>query len=205
MLLLVCSFPSSRYLAAADLFYLVGATDLLNDSIYGGERAVAQPNKNNSKLDYYSGGGFSDIFELPAYQEEAVTNYLTTYPPPYGSEVFNDSGNARGFPDVSSLGLKLATVYLGETYGIGGTSASAPTVAAIVTLLNEERLQAGKGPIGFLNPTFYKHPEAFNDVTEGGNPGCGTDGFQAQPGWDPVTGLGTPNYPKLREVFLDLP
>jgi tripeptidyl-peptidase-1 len=106
---------------------------------------------------------------------------------------------------VSSLGLKLATVYLGNAYGIGGTSASAPTVAAIVTLLNEERLQAGKGPIGFLNPTFYKHPEAFNDITEGGNPGCGTEGFKAQPGWDPVTGLGTPDYQKLKKVFLRLP
>jgi tripeptidyl-peptidase I len=192
-------------LAATNPLDLVGATDLLNGSIFGGEKAVASPDKTNSKLDYYSGGGFSDIFELPAYQEWAVNNYLDRFPPPYGSDVFNDSGNARGFPDVSSLGLKLATVYLGKVYGIGGTSASAPTVAAIVTLLNEERLRAGKGPIGFLNPTFYKHPEAFNDVTEGGNPGCGTDGFQAQPGWDPVTGLGTPDFEKLRKVFLHLP
>jgi tripeptidyl-peptidase-1 len=79
------------------------------------------------------------------------------------------------------------------------------TRGGIVTLLNEARIAAKKGPIGFLNPTFYAHPEAFNDITVGGNPGCGTDGFKAEPGWDPVTGLGTPNYQKLLEVFLSLP
>jgi tripeptidyl-peptidase-1 len=75
----------------------------------------------------------------------------------------------------------------------------------IVTLLNEARLAAKKGPIGFLNPTLYAHPEAFNDITKGSNPGCGSEGFKAQPGWDPVTGLGSPKYDKLVEVFLSLP
>jgi tripeptidyl-peptidase-1 len=102
------------------------------------------------------------------------------------------------------LGLKLATVWLDKTYGIGGTSASAPIFASIINLLNEERLEKGKGPIGFLNQIIYKHPEMFNDVTVGGNPGCGTEGFPASPGWDPVTGVGTPDYNKMRKVFLDL-
>lgn len=96
-------------------------------------------------------------------------------------------------------------MFLGEVFGAGGTSASTPMVAGIVTLLNELRIAKGKGPIGFLNPTLYAHPEAFNDITEGGNPGCGTEGFKCQPGWDPVTGLGSPNFPKLKEVFLSLP
>ena len=39
----------------------------------------------------------------------------------------------------------------------------------------------------------------------GDNPGCGTDGFNATIGWDPVTGLGTPNYPKLLAAWLALP
>jgi tripeptidyl-peptidase-1 len=93
----------------------------------------------------------------------------------------------------------------GKTQGIGGTSASAPIFASIINLLNEERLAAGKGPIGFLNPIIYSHPEMFNDVTIGSNPGCGTQGFPAAPGWDPVTGVGTPNYTKMRDVFLSLP
>ena len=70
-----------------DLISTVGATDLLTKSIYGGEKAVAQPNKTDPKLDFYSGGGFSNVFELPSYQAEAVTNYLTKYPPPYGANV----------------------------------------------------------------------------------------------------------------------
>ncbi|KAH7092125.1 peptidase S8/S53 domain-containing protein [Paraphoma chrysanthemicola] len=177
----------------------VGATTLLNSSIYGGEQAVASP---HGPLSYYSGGGFSSIFPRPSWQDEAVSNYLSKYAPKYGESVFNSSG--RAYPDVAALGLNLATVYLGETYGIGGTSASAPIFASIINLLNEERLEQGKGPLGFLNPTIYKHPEVFNDITVGGNPGCGTQGFPAAKGWDPVTGVGTPNYTKMREIFLGL-
>ncbi|KAL1598497.1 hypothetical protein SLS59_006782 [Nothophoma quercina] len=177
----------------------VGATTLLNSSIYGGEKAVASP---NGPLSYYSGGGFSSVFPRPSWQSKAVSKYLDKYAPKYGESVFNSSG--RAYPDVSALGLKLATVWLDKTYGIGGTSASAPIFASIINLLNEERLEKGKGPIGFLNPIIYKHPEMFNDVTVGGNPGCGTEGFPASPGWDPVTGVGTPDYNKMRKVFLDL-
>lgn len=46
---------------------------------------------------------------------------------------------------------------------------------------------------------------AFNDITNGTNPGCGTVGFYAEPGWDPVTGVGTPNFEKLVALWLDLP
>jgi tripeptidyl-peptidase I len=176
----------------------------LNASITAGEQAVAEP-AADPKNDYYSGGGFSNVFPLPDYQSHAVTNYLTEYPPPYTSDIFNNSGKARAYPDVSAIGIKLPTVYLGSALAVGGTSASTPIFASIVTLLNEARIAKGKGPIGFLNPTLYAHPEAFNDITVGGNPGCGTDGFDTQPGWDPVTGLGTPIYPKLEEVFLILP
>ncbi|KAF8857370.1 subtilisin-like protein [Acephala macrosclerotiorum] len=186
----------------------VGATEFLggvNGSIAGGEMAVSDPDPTDSKNDYYSGGGFSNVFPLPSYQASAVTNFLTKYPPHYPSHIYNNSGAARAYPDVSALGLKIATVYLGHTYGVGGTSASTPIWGGIVTLLNEARIAKGKGPIGFLNPTLYANPGAFNDITVGGNPGCGSEGFKAQPGWDPVTGLGTPVYPKLLEVFLSLP
>lgn len=160
---------------------------------------MAQPNGATS---YYSGGGFSSIFPRPSWQSSAVSKYLGKYAPGYGESVFNSSG--RAYPDVSAVGLKLPVVYLNKTEGVGGTSASAPIFASIVNMLNEERLAAGKGPIGFLNPIIYKHPEMFNDVTIGSNPGCGTEGFPASPGWDPVTGHGTPRYEKMREVFLNL-
>jgi tripeptidyl-peptidase-1 len=73
------------------------------------------------------------------------------------------------------------------------------------SLINENRAQAGKGPVGFLNPTLYANPTVLNDITQGGNKGCGTAGFTSVPGWDPVTGLGTPNYPKMNNLFLSLP
>lgn len=145
------------------------------------------------------------MFAMPSYQSDAVSTYLTNYTPSYNATNYNNSGNSRGFPDVSALGLNLATVWLGNLLPVGGTSASTPLVAGLISLLNNERISAGKSPIGFLNPVFYAHPEMFHDVTVGSNPGCGTEGFQAQPGWDPVTGLGTPDYPKMREVFLSLP
>lgn len=176
-----------------------------NGTILGGEMAVSDPDPKNPKNDFFSGGGFSNVFGLPSYQSHAVTNYLTNHRPRYSSDIFNSSGHSRAYPDVSALGLNLATVFLGETFGVGGTSASTPIFASIVTLLNEARIMAGKGPIGFLNPTMYANPDAFNDITVGGNPGCGTEGFQCAPGWDPVTGLGTPNFEKLKEVFLRLP
>lgn len=45
---------------------------------------------------------------------------------------------------------------------------------------------------------------ALHDITNGSNPGCFTDGFQAVEGWDPVTGLGTPDYPALLRLFMGL-
>ncbi|RYC54461.1 hypothetical protein CHU98_g11749 [Xylaria longipes] len=182
----------------------VGATTLIGNDVTSGEKAAADPGSGPADA-FYSGGGFSNIFSVPSYQASAVKKYMKNYAPHYGPNVYNDTGKARGYPDVSAIGLNVATVWGGITMGVGGTSASAPIIAGIVTLLNEERIAIGKGPIGFLNPTLYKHPQAFNDVTVGSNPGCGTGGFNASPGWDPVTGLGTPNYQRLLPIFLNLP
>jgi len=181
----------------------VGATQLKTSNVSDGEVAVSGPDPDNQYLDFYSGGGFSAVFPRPSYQRQHVRKYLHKYAPKYSSAVFNHSG--RGFPDVSAMGLALATVYLGEVYGVGGTSASAPIFASLLVLINEERLKCGKKPIGFVNPTLYAHDYIFNDITEGSNPGCGSEGFPAAPGWDPVSGLGTPNYEKMKAVFLALP
>lgn len=180
----------------ANINGLVGATTLKGQNVTSGERAVSS---------FGSGGGFSNVFALPSYQTELVGVYNQNYAPSYGPNVYNDTGVARGFPDVSAIGLNVATVFNGTTLGVGGTSASTPIFAGIVTLINEARLKAGKSPVGFLNPTLYQNPLAFNDITDGSNPGCGTGGFEAVPGWDPVTGLGTPNFKKLKKIFLELP
>jgi hypothetical protein len=62
-------------------------------------------------------------------------------------------------------------------------------MGAILAMINDARLAAGKRTIGFINPTIYSpsFQKAFNDVEIGSNPGCGTDGFSAACGWDPVT------------------
>jgi tripeptidyl-peptidase-1 len=65
----------------------------------------------------------------------------------------------------------------------GGTSASAPIFASILTRINEHRLMAGKSTVGFVNPTLYANPSVLHDITEGNNKACGTNGFKAAPGW----------------------
>eukprot|EP01061_Rhynchopus_euleeides_P007325 TRINITY_DN16333_c0_g1_i1.p2 TRINITY_DN16333_c0_g1~~TRINITY_DN16333_c0_g1_i1.p2 ORF type:complete len:112 (+),score=24.90 TRINITY_DN16333_c0_g1_i1:213-548(+) len=94
------------------------------------------------------------------------------------------------------------TVRVGGTdYAVGGTSASAPSFAGIVTLLNEVCLSAGGRTIGYANPLFYSNPQMFRDVTEGTNAiGANTDGWRAIEGWDAATGLGTPNVEAMMEV-----
>ncbi|KAF8144383.1 subtilisin-like protein [Mycena galopus ATCC 62051] len=154
-----------------------------------------------------SGGGFSNYFAMPSYQKSQVSSYLTNHPPPYSGAQYNNSGMSRGFPDLSANGAWYAVAVQGAIYDVFGTSASTPVVGGILTLINDARLAAGKSTIGFINPTIYStaFASAFNDVTNGTNPGCGTAGFTTAKGWDPVTGLGTPNFPKLKNLWLTLP
>lgn len=72
------------------------------------------------------------------------------------------------------------------------------TFAGVIALLNDFRLSQGKSSLGFLNPIIYSTGvPGFNDITSGSNPGCGTNGFTAGAGWDPVSvaaDLGRPAY-----------
>merc|ERR1712048_1234090 len=87
--------------------------------------------------------------------------------------------------------------------GVSGTSCASPTAAGVFSLLNDVRMQAGKKPLGFLNPFIYQHASAFNDCTKGSNLGClGIGGFPAVKGWDAVTGVGTPNFAALKSAAL---
>ncbi|KAJ7696455.1 family S53 protease [Mycena rosella] len=144
----------------------------------------------------FSSGGFSNVFGIPDYQKDAVAGYLTALGST-NSGLFNSSGG-RGYPDVSAQGENFQIVSGGETQGVSGTSASSPLFASVIGLINDELVSTGKSPLGFLNPWLYANAAALNDVTTGSNPGCGTNGFPAKAGWDPVTGLGTPNFAALR-------
>ncbi|KAG8796168.1 hypothetical protein FRC12_003759 [Ceratobasidium sp. 428] len=146
----------------------------------------------------FSQGGFSNYFARPTWQSTAVSGFLTSLGTTY-SGLYNTTG--RGFPDVAAQGQGFQVVVSGRTTSVGGTSASAPTFAGVIALLNDYRLSKGKSSLGWLNPWLYANATgALNDITSGSNPGCGTNGFTARAGWDPVTGLGTPDFVKLQAV-----
>lgn len=151
----------------------------------------------------FSSGGFSNYYGRPSYQDTAVKNYFavaSNLPP-----IADYNGTGRGFPDVSALSESFNIVCGGGTIQVDGTSCAAPTFSGLVSLLNSLRFAVGKSSLGFLNPLFYQNPDVFTDVTQGNNPGCNTNGFYAAKGWDPVTGLGSPNYEKLKTLVLSLP
>jgi subtilase family serine protease len=136
-----------------------------------------------------SGGGFSRLFARPAYQAGVP-----------------GIGATRGVPDVSadaSDRTGVAVVFSNGTRDMiqshGGTSASAPMWAALIALADQ---YAGRH-LGFVNPAIYRiarsasYHHAFHDITTGNNtvqfPHTTITGYQAAPGWDPVTGWGSPN------------
>eukprot|EP00936_MAST-01D_sp_MAST-1D-sp1_P002321 g2321.t1 len=153
----------------------------------------------------FSSGGFSDHFSMPAIQRDAVAAFLQQSKVPAAK--FNASG--RAFPDVSALGVNFQVVYQGRTISVGGTSAATPTFAAVVSLLNDVRLSMGKSPMGYILPFLYHaatvDKAAFTDVTSGNNAYGACSGFDCAPGWDPMTGLGTPNFPTLVKLATSLP
>jgi kumamolisin len=120
-----------------------------------------------------TGGGVSAVFQPPPnYQTQAGLSL-----------------NGRGVPDVSGdadpqTGYKILVD--GQEAVIGGTSAVAPLYAGLIALLNQQLGQ----PVGFINPLLYTamNPGSFRDITTGNN-----GAFNAGPGWDSCTGLGTPN------------
>ncbi|KAH9033855.1 subtilisin-like protein [Lactarius hengduanensis] len=148
-----------------------------------------------------SGGGFSIYFDRPEYQESVIPTFLQSLGDTY-DDLYNPNG--RGFPDISAQAVGLAIVLGGKIEHVDGTSGSTPTVAGIISLLNDYLISKGSRPLGFLNPWLYGTGRlGLNDITSGSNPGCNTDGFPAITGWDPVTGLGTLDFEKLEEIIED--
>jgi tripeptidyl-peptidase-1 len=137
----------------------------------------------------FSSGGFSNYWPRPDYQAAAVARYLATAANLPPASLYNGSSGA-GIPDVAALGTDFQINYQGHTISVDGTSCSAPAFAGLVSLLNSQRLAAGKTTLGWLNPMIYAAGSSggFNDITTGTNPGCGTKGFEAAAGWDPETG-----------------
>jgi uncharacterized protein (TIGR03437 family) len=143
-----------------------------------------------------SGGGASKLFARPAWQKGPGVPTV----------------NTRLVPDVSFAASWDRNFYVvvvnGETWWWGGTSAATPFFAGVVSILNQYLMSAGvqaKPGLGNINPKLYELAQTtsgvFHDITTGNNivpcktgtPDCSTGqyGFNAGPGWDPVTGLGS--------------
>ncbi len=135
-----------------------------------------------------SGGGFSHLYARPAYQD-GVPGITTT----------------RGVPDVAGVGsgslIPMVFVVGGKAniIALGGTSASAPLWGGLMTLADQD----AHHDLGFVNPTIYRiarsssYHKAFHDVTTSTNTmtigSVKVTGYHAAPGWDPVTGWGSPD------------
>lgn len=87
----------------------------------------------------------------------------------------------QAIPDVAAQGVNFQIFWDGSPYLVAGTSASTPSFSGIVSLLNDARIANSLSPLGFLNPLVYAlgtiSSPAFNDITVGNAPGCGTQGF----------------------------
>jgi kumamolisin len=126
-----------------------------------------------------TGGGISDVFPLPSWQNGAGVP----------SSANSNHKVGRGVPDVAGDAdptTGYVTLVDGDADVIGGTSAVAPLWAGLIALINQS---IGK-PAGFINPLLYQNASTaadFNDVTSGNN-----GAYSAGPGWDACTGLGSP-------------
>ncbi|SMC04380.1 kumamolisin [Sulfobacillus thermosulfidooxidans DSM 9293] len=160
----------------------VGGTHLLLNSQGQIVEETGWTDVNNNGA---SGGGISQVFAVPAYQEGIPL------PVKAGYHV------GRGVPDVAlnaDPDTGYAVFFQGMWTVVGGTSVASPIWAAITALINQNRVQAGKSLIGYMNPRLYgiDHASTFHDITVGNNSYDGVTGYDCTPGWDAVTGWGSP-------------
>jgi kumamolisin len=144
---------------------------------------------NGGTMAGVTGGGISEFFTVPGFQK------LAGVPPsanPGGEQ-------GRGVPDVAGDADPTTGYLIGVDHRevvVGGTSAVTSLWAALIALINQHLGQ----PVGYLNPLLYSgqiaNSGAFRDITSGNN-----GAYQARRGWDPCTGLGTPNGARLLQVL----
>jgi kumamolisin len=173
-----CDFPASSPHALA-----CGGTRL--EGSPGSQTIVTEVVWNDAEFggggNGATGGGISDVFPLPSWQANA------------GVRAPAGESGGRGVPDVAGnadpvTGYRIVSG--GQQTVVGGTSAVAPLYAGLIARLAE---RTGK-KFGLLQPLVYagvqpgKGVPAFNDITQGNN-----GAYSAGPGWDPCTGLGSPN------------
>jgi len=130
-----------------------------------------------------TGGGISDVFDLPLWQKAA------------GVPLSVNPGHrqGRGIPDIAGYANGYSIVFDGANQGVyWGTSETAPLYAALTAIINS-RLERR---VGYLNPLLYVlgGTPVFRDIDDGGsNAANGVPGYTAGPGWDACTGWGSVN------------
>ena len=213
----VSVFPgSSPYVLSVGATFVV-ASSSNNSRSPCGETPLCQKNQcangtaeavvNYANVSWTAGGGFgSDVTEpIPPWQEPAVQGYLDQKLP----MPTHYNRNKRVYPDISAVGHNCPTWQNGMLSPVDGTSCSSPTMASIVALLNSHQQARGRPRLGLAAPIFYAmyydRPNVFNDIKTGNNwcteslccptrsDGGSDYGYTAGAGFDPVTGLGTPN------------
>jgi subtilase family serine protease len=219
-------YPSVIWPASDPLVTSVGGTYLCTDATTGtsvdsvSPPGACQANPGAREVGWSgSGGGYSILFPRPAYQDTLPpgSTYTGT-----SAGAPGPNSNMRGVPDIAYQARSRTgvLVYLtgpyppGATstgcgganpcdtgwYVVGGTSAGSPQWAGLIALADQI---AGRD-LGFINPALYqiasnpaKYAHDFFDVTVGNNQTSSIPGYSASPGWDAVTGLGTPNVANL--------
>jgi len=202
---LTASFPAN-----CPFVTTVGATMGPEKSLNAEEVALSPTDKNTdwSAWDPSSAGAFSTFFPRPSWQYRVVKKYLSS---PYNVAPGNTNTSGRAYPDVSFMGYHYEIFLNGTNVTVSGTSASAPAFASLITLINGIRMKRGLHKLGFLNPLLYNKilsKSSYNDIVTGNNTCCMggklccPHGWYTAPGWDPVTGLGTPNIGKWLDILL---
>lgn len=179
----------------------VGATAIKTLYSFPNERTEVVCSSSDGNV-ITSGGGYSTLFEPGSYQTGATGRM-----------------SGRGAPDVSALGANIRVWLYDEPQLMFGTSASTPIIASLISLLNAERKSVGKSGLPLVHYFLYNstiNGNFFNDVTRGSNcameasafPWLGTSWYsasncyQAGPGWDAVTGWGTPRFNSWRSAAI---
>jgi subtilase family serine protease len=190
--------PTAAYPASSPLVLAVGGTEgnpypdgLWRRGKYGGEQVWNEvlQNPDGSPKPGASGGAPSAIYDAPEWQRGMTGSDMRAEP-----DVSYDAANNGG-----------VVIVMGGQHGVvGGTSAGTPQWAAIVALANELRVRQHNPQLGLVAPQLYElardrktYGQDFHDITTGTNalfggaPPYNFPGFEAGPGYDYPTGLGT--------------
>ncbi len=158
-----------------------------------------------------SGGGISSLWPAPVWQSSATPGVRNSYTSGSPCGLYLKGTYCREVPDVSAEAGQCVAQYATGGWQCGtGTSYAAPIWAALTALIDDSSASCRKTPVGFLNPALYKlavsTPADFNDITSGDNDrlNAHSGAYPATPGYDMVTGLGSPEGANLAQSLCRL-